>query len=346
VTTPVGVVESAGTPPVVAVQGDGKVMVGFEGSASFEGAAEPVSSGLILVRYNPDGTLDAGFGRGGVSAVKLGTQSRPAGLLLDADGTIATGLSECCKGEGGQGPGVTFARLLGNGGLDPGFAGSGNVFLPTQDPSYLRSVTPSLGGGIFAALDEERRGAVIVKLLSTGSVDPSFGSAGGVLPSQRVGVISNADLVVDAKGRLVGVGWAGAGVWTFRLLPNGGKDRTFNGGMAVRTANGGNEEAGAAVVLQSSGRIVALGESTCCGAKTFSLYGLTGGADRSRCLERKATIVGTRGADELTGTPHRDVIVALAGADKVRGLSGADVICGGKGRDKLFGGAGRDEVRQ
>ncbi len=63
-------------------------------------------------------------------------------------------------------------------------------------------------------------------------------------------------------------------------------------------------------------------------------------------VDGKGRIVGTRKANELSGTPRRDVIAALGGKDKVRGLAGPDLICGGKGQDTLLGGPARDEVRQ
>ena len=100
------------------------------------------------------------------------------------------------------------------------------------------------------------------------------------------------------------------------------------------------------VGLQRGGKILLLGEPCCGTSKSFSLYRLHGGTDRTRCLGRRATIVGTQKADELTGTARRDVIAALGGKDKVRGLGGADVICGGRGQDSLGGGPGRDEVKQ
>ncbi len=339
VVTPTSMVQSAtGTPPVVAVQADGKVVVAFEGST------ESVSSGLLLVRFNPDGTLDSGFGSSGVAAVKLGTQSRPSGLLLGTGGAISVGVSECCRGEGGQGLALGFARFLSSGGLDAGWAGTGHFSLLTAQPSTVRSIALTPDGGIFAALDEGSRGAVIAKLLPNGAMDRGFGSEGGIVLYKKVGVISATDVVADADGRLVGVGWDG-GISIYRLQGDGGLDRTFNNGRVVSVEIGGSQEAASAVALQSSGRIVALGESTCCGA-AISLIRLVGGTDRSRCMKRKATIVGTQGPDELIGTPRRDVIVALGGKDKVRGLTGPDLICGGRGKDQLLGGPGRDKVRQ
>jgi DNA-binding beta-propeller fold protein YncE len=62
------------------------------------------------------------------------------------------------------------------------------------------------------------------------------------------------------------------------------------------------------------------------------------------CGGRPATIVGTKHADRLRGTPRRDVIAALGGNDRVAALGRADIVCGGAGRDTLLGGRGRDRL--
>jgi DNA-binding beta-propeller fold protein YncE len=65
---------------------------------------------------------------------------------------------------------------------------------------------------------------------------------------------------------------------------------------------------------------------------------------RPLCGGKRATVVGTAGADRLTGTPKPDVIAALGGNDRVAALGGGDVVCGGAGRDTLLGGRGRDRL--
>ena len=67
-------------------------------------------------------------------------------------------------------------------------------------------------------------------------------------------------------------------------------------------------------------------------------------SDDQSCNGKPATIVGTDGADKLSGTPAADVIVALGGNDKVSGLAGNDTICGGAGKDTLKGGKGNDKL--
>jgi Ca2+-binding RTX toxin-like protein len=60
------------------------------------------------------------------------------------------------------------------------------------------------------------------------------------------------------------------------------------------------------------------------------------------CHGETATIVGTKRADQLRGTPGRDVIVGRGGGDDIRGRGGDDLICGNIGADTLRGGPGED----
>jgi hypothetical protein len=75
------------------------------------------------------------------------------------------------------------------------------------------------------------------------------------------------------------------------------------------------------------------------------------GADRTHldlpipyCAARRATHVGTRGANVIKGTPYPDVVVAGAGADVIRTYGGLDTICADAGADEVVSGAKRDLV--
>jgi uncharacterized delta-60 repeat protein len=331
--------------PAVAVQPDGKVLVGAEGSRG-----EGSTSNLLLARFQANGERDPGFGNGGEVVAPLATRSWPAGILLGGSGTISVASPQCCGGSPLFGGGVSFARFLANGQPDQSLAGSGKLVFPTPGAeATVEGAALAPDGGVFILLEagngQQATVGNVLELLPSGALDPGFGNGGRVFLANRVGSVDPAGIAIDAKGRLVGVGWDGD-LAAFRLRADGGKDRTFNGGEHVSLPFGGNQEAALAIGLQPSGRIVALGETSCCGPKVLALVALRGGTDHSRCLGHKATIVGTQGPDKLTGTPRRDVIAALGGKDEVRGLSGADLICGGKGRDKLLGGPGRDQIRQ
>lgn len=70
------------------------------------------------------------------------------------------------------------------------------------------------------------------------------------------------------------------------------------------------------------------------------------------CFGRRATIVGTNGADALYGRPYRtDVIVGLGGNDYISGGNDypengdpPDYICAGPGADEVYGGPGADKM--
>ncbi len=63
-----------------------------------------------------------------------------------------------------------------------------------------------------------------------------------------------------------------------------------------------------------------------------------------RCMGERATIVGTKKADNIRGTNRADVIAGLGGNDKITGKAGADLVCAGEGRDNVLGGAESDRV--
>jgi uncharacterized delta-60 repeat protein len=333
--------------PKVAVQPDGKVLVAVEGG--FEGEGSDRS--ILVVRFNADGGLDTGFGDGGEARPLLSTQTKPAGVFVGPNGTITIPTPLCCLGGTPlYGEGFSVARLGAGGQPDPSWAGDGSLFFATPGAEgSVEAATPSADGGLFVSYEASTPTVStvgnVIKLDPSGALDPSFGNGGALRLFSRVGAIVPSDLALDAKGRLVGVGWNGR-ITVFRLRPDGSTDRTFNGGERIVVPYGGGGTTEYMVGVQSSGRIVAFGDSGLGAVKRFGLIGLRGGTNRSHCLGKRATIVGTNGRDNLVGTPHRDVIAALGGADEVRGIAGPDLICGGKGRDKLLGGPGRDQIRQ
>jgi uncharacterized delta-60 repeat protein len=329
-------------PVAVAVQPDGKVVLTTEGSR-VEGGQE-----LRIARYLTNGELDPSFGGSGEVDLTLSTQTRPADLLLDPRGGITVAGPYCCVGGTTLfGGGFSLARVLADGSPDSGLAGAGRLLFPTPGAEGTVAALALAPDGGTLVLFEERTETVstvdnLVKLLPDGSVDAAFGNAGRLRLFNRVGGVNPTTIAVDGKGRIVG-GGRDDKVAAFRLRPDGSVDRTFNGGRRVLGPFGGTA---LSLAFQSSGRIVVLYQSGCCQGLGFGLIAFGGGTDHARCQGHRATIVGTRKADQLVGTKHRDVIVGLDGRDEVRGSSGADLICGGKGRDKLLGGPGHDEVRE
>jgi RTX calcium-binding nonapeptide repeat (4 copies) len=77
---------------------------------------------------------------------------------------------------------------------------------------------------------------------------------------------------------------------------------------------------------------------------TAAVVDLQAAAVTRKCGGKKATIVGTSGADKLNGTKKRDVISGLGGNDTIKGVAGNDLLCGGGGNDKIFGHGGKDKL--
>ncbi|MBV9956847.1 MAG: hypothetical protein JO360_00445, partial [Acidobacteria bacterium] len=141
-----------------ALQPDGKIVVGGY-SAGY------TSSGMTLVRYNPDGSLDSSFGDGGIF---FKTGYTVYSVAIQPDGRIVVG------GQGGVARGsncstsLMLARLTSDGTLDPSFGtlrgGRGVVLVPlgsgpncmTHDMVSAIYVRPDgrilVGGGAYIDL--------------------------------------------------------------------------------------------------------------------------------------------------------------------------------------------------
>ena len=112
----------ADTAQDVAVQGDGKiVVVGFSGTG--------VQQDFALARFNPDGTVDTGFGTGGKTLTDfLGSTDRARRVLLQADGKIlVAGFATFVASPGLASVGFALARYNPDGSLDTGFGVAGKV---------------------------------------------------------------------------------------------------------------------------------------------------------------------------------------------------------------------------
>lgn len=114
----------------VVVQPDNKIVVAGHAFVNFATDTSDIS----LLRYNPDGTLDAGFGAGGVVVTDLGAFDNVFSVALQSTGEI---LVSGNTGSGGF-PRVALLRYTPAGLLDPTFAG-GAVDTSATGPSIVAS---------------------------------------------------------------------------------------------------------------------------------------------------------------------------------------------------------------
>ncbi|MEV6977549.1 calcium-binding protein [Kitasatospora sp. NPDC093806] len=238
----------------VVVQSDGKIVV-----AGYAGATDD----FALARYNPDGSLDTGFGTGGkVTTDFAGGSDEARGLALQGDGKIvAVGRSEVPEGGVGW---FSLARYNSDGSLDTGFGSGGKAVVDFgtggADDAFGvavqgdgKVVAAGLTGGDFA----------LARLNADGSPDNGFGPGGKVTTDFDGGADAARAVAVQGDGRIVAAGYTGGNTGNYdfalaRYTATGALDTGFSSDGKVTTTFGGVEFAHA-LALQPDGKIVAAG---------------------------------------------------------------------------------------
>jgi uncharacterized delta-60 repeat protein len=230
----------------LALQPDGKIV-----------AAGGNGTVFALARYNPNGTLDAGFGTGGTVTTRVPGPPLPRSLshaiAVQPDGKIVAAGQLSSSVELGL---VALVRYNQDGSLDPTFSGDGIVTttirgLPGTAANALaigpdgRITVVGATGDFFAA-----------RYNPDGSLDPGFGN-GGIVVAPAGGWAQA--MFLRADGRIVAAGTASADFRVVRYNPNGSLDPTFGQGGTATTDFAGGADEGRAVVNRPDNRIVVAG---------------------------------------------------------------------------------------
>jgi uncharacterized delta-60 repeat protein len=240
---------------LIAIQPDGRVLVG--------GGAY----GWTIARYMPDGSLDTSFGTGGlvkttgvaVSAICV----RPDGGILLVGSTTAGGFSE-----------FFIEQLLSTGAPDPAFGSSGVVTTRAGAGDSTASGASLQTDGRLVVGGSSGQDAVLVRYMSDGTLDPSFGS-GGIVKTAIGGTdsyLTSLALQNDGKVLVGGSAYDQAsstfGYALARYMPDGSLDPSFGtGGEAIVTL-GTSDAAAVALAIQTDGTIVTAGTN---GGRDFVL---------------------------------------------------------------------------
>ena len=221
-----------------AVQPDSEPVVG--------GFVNSGSGGIGLARYGTSGDLDQSFAFNGRSVVADALANSPfGGIDIQRDGKIVTATLAV-------GGGIRLHRFLSSGVADSGFGSGGALTVPgsaiapgvtftaVRAVHALRSGKLLVAGGCQCGTASQ---PVVIRLLPSGQVDSTFGSAGSIVvpypdsSTTREGEFTA--ITVDAAGDIYLTGGAkfhgsDGPVVLARLTPGGVLDTSFgSGGVTV-----------------------------------------------------------------------------------------------------------------
>jgi uncharacterized delta-60 repeat protein len=182
----------------LAIQPDGKLVA----------AGHAATAAFALARYKTDGTLDAGFGTGGIVTTAFGGFFNQANALVVQDNgkLVAAGQNF------GETSDFAVARYRANGTLDAGFGLGGKVTTGFPGGATAAGLVVQADGRLVAAGTADPgtgtgRDFALVRYRPNGSLDPSFGAGGKVTTDFGANGLDRANaLAVQADGRLVAAG--------------------------------------------------------------------------------------------------------------------------------------------
>ncbi len=250
---------TTGAAEAVAVQPDGRIVVGATG-ASGGGARQ-----ARVLRFLPSGAADLSFGTAGEAVFP--STLLPAdchAVTLDSAGRIVA-----C---GSFGISVLVFRYLPDGTLDPTFGSTGSVF-PEADGRPAAGWAIAMQGEkilVAGTVGVGNESDVLVQRLNAnGSPDLTFNGTGvrvhalnatGYDAARALHVLPDGRFLVG--GTTTGAGFSGLDYAVLRCLPDGTLDATFGTGGVARLAFGSQvQDEGNALAVDSLGRIVVTGGS-------------------------------------------------------------------------------------
>jgi uncharacterized delta-60 repeat protein len=287
-------------------QADGKLVVAGSSLTTNNYYSNHNNSDFALVRYNVDGTLDTTFDGDGKLTTAIGAgNDYGRSVIQQADGKlVVAGYSD-----NGSNSDFALVRYNVDGSLDTSFDGDGIVTTAIGISASASSVVQQADGKLVAA-GTSNNGSnydfALVRYTSDGSLDAAFSGDGklttaiGTLTDYALSVIQQAD------GKLVAAGYnyGGPSAYNFALVrynSDGSLDAGFDGDGKLTTAIGGGDERAYAVIQQTDGQLLVVGNGYAGGISGFALvrYNPDGALDTTFDDDGKlTTAVHTLSADK------------------------------------------------
>ncbi|MFF9328155.1 calcium-binding protein [Streptomyces sp. NPDC014776] len=372
-----GSLEEGGDGRALALQPDGKIVVGGEvGTTRFD---------FVLMRFNGNGSVDTGFGSGGIARTDFGGYEAVESLAVQPDGRIVAAGSSDSR--------YALARYTTDGSLDPSFDGDGRVTTPGGNASDLALQSD---GRIVVAGGTTGGDFGVLRYNPDGALDGGFGN-GGQVTTDFGGGDTARGVKLDSSGRVVAAGQGGPGsdlalarhqgggatpppppagadlavtktgpaaltlgdraTYTVRVTNAAGSTTTATGVTLTDTLSGAGGTLVSATASQGGCTLTAT-------TATCALNSLAPGASATVTVVAEPRTSGTLTdtahvtAGQTDPAPGNDTataatgvtnsrgctIVGTSGADTLTGTAGNDVICGLGGNDTIRSGSGTDTV--
>jgi uncharacterized delta-60 repeat protein len=257
----------------VAIQPDGKLVLA--GWIDQDGTGGNVD--FLVVRLNPNGSFDPGFGSGGVATVNFTgkglTSDTASAVAVQPDGKIVVGGTTHDSGGGGT-TNMAVVRLNSNGTPDATFNPAG---FPHEGPDpvgqqviALESTANDLVldalGRILLAGSVDSGGpypdAFVLRLTRSGEQDTSFNGGSAILHFDFLAHANSVSrIAVQPDGKIVAAGWSeytdgDREVAVARIVPGAVEDEGFGGTDGeVYYGFGSSEDAAQDLVIQPDGKI-------------------------------------------------------------------------------------------
>ncbi len=265
-----GVTEDFGSAPSQAkatlVQTDGKIVIAGTVPYELPQTNRPAQSSVVA-RYNSDGTLDTGFGTGGMvvnPTGATGTKGWAANAIAQqADGKLVTAGFNRVAGTTNYE--IEVARYTTSGALDASFGSGGFVEISVHGVDDEATSIAIQSNGSIVVGGFTRNGtfynSVVLRLTSSGALDTTFNSTGISEVSITTGSDQVTAIALQSDGKIVAAAWEDlsstqTGFGVFRLNTNGTLDTGFGSSGITTTAIGPAGAYAQGLVIQGDGKIV------------------------------------------------------------------------------------------
>jgi uncharacterized delta-60 repeat protein len=248
---------SAYTPATgTSINGARDLVVLADGSViTVQTATSSGASNLALVKYRPDGSVDTGFGSGGLTVSPFAAVNDSGfAVAVQADGRILV----AGQVHNGTNDDAVILRYLADGTLDTGFGSGGTVTYDSGGADDIQDLVVQ-GDGRIVAVGKAGSDTLVLRLNTDGSLDTGF-SGDGVFTIDTGGTDLAAAVALQADGRIVVAGTTGSAAYVLRLNTNGTIDTGFNGtGIATSSFGAASAYAVGDVLVQADGGIIVAG---------------------------------------------------------------------------------------